>query len=117
MKLSNLKFIANSFSIEENESKCLDLGDIGIFEISLTKKILKYPKYCVTVRNATKLKFLDPIEDYDHQITYFENLGQAKVFAEVVYSDFVSKLIGKFSYILDNFVNVLILEKGSEVNE
>ena len=109
MKLSNLEFIAKPFFIGENETKSLDLGDLGTFKISLVKE---NSRYSVAMHNTTKLKFLDPIEDNNSWVKYFDTLGQAKAFAEVTYLNFISKLINRFSSILDSIVNVELISEG-----
>lgn len=109
MKLSNLEFIAKPFFIGENETKFLDLGDLGTFKISLVKE---NSRYSVVMHNTTKLKFLDPIEDNNSWVKYFDTLGQAKAFAEVTYLNFISKLINRFSSILDSIVNVEVISEG-----
>lgn len=122
MKLSDLEVIAKPFFIGENETKIIDLGGgFGTFIISLIRNDTIYN---VVVRNITEFRFLNPVEYMDRGYTdcwmkSFDELDQAKAFAEVVYLNARSKLINRFSFILDQVLDfeIKIEEKIEYVRE
>lgn len=98
MKLSDSEFIVEPFFFKEGETKSVKLGDLGTLKISLIEENLKYN---VIIHNTTGLEFLDPVEGYTYWVRYFEMLDRAKKFAEVTYLNSISKLIDRYSTILN----------------
>lgn len=104
MNLLNLDFNIKPFSIKENETICINILNVGLFKISLDERQNKYE---VIMHNTSDIKMFNPIKDYNYWLRRFNNLEEAKEYAEEIYKDVLNKLTYNFKDALNDVLEVM----------
>lgn len=104
MNLLNLNFINKPFNINEDETKCINILNSGLFKITLFKRQTNYE---LVMHNTSGIKIFDPIKDYNYWIRRFNNLEDAKEYAAKIYNDILNKLTYNFKTSLNEHLDVV----------
>lgn len=113
--MSIFDFTIKPLNINEDETKYINIMNIGIFKIKLTKT--KQNKYNVLLHNTTGIRMFDPLlidnyhelygEEGNCYLKVFESLDIAKQFAESMYKHVIEKVMIHFRSTMLDYLDKL----------